>query len=150
METENIAELICELTRYCNLKEEYFAASFNLSPAEMRLLKSFAVSPTISIKELCAIQKLTPGRITQIISSLEKKRLIVRTISPEDKRNVIVSVIHSGETFIANLYKSYADLNSGILSKVDPEQHGEILSSLQALVGVFRESMEKYKLYGIK
>lgn len=49
---EPVAELICELTRNCNIREEYFASSFNLSPTEVRFLKLLAVTPTYSIREL--------------------------------------------------------------------------------------------------
>jgi len=74
-----VAELICELTRNCNIKEEYFASSFNLSPTEVRLLKLFVLSPTYKIKELQSLLNLTPGRITHILTSLEAKKLILRT-----------------------------------------------------------------------
>lgn len=70
---EPVAELICELTRNCNIKEEYFASSFNLSPTEVRFLKLFAIKPVYTIKELRDVLKLTPGRITHILTSLEEK-----------------------------------------------------------------------------
>ena len=73
-EMEPIAEMICELTRYCNIKEEYFVASFNLSPIEVRLLKLFVVKPDYTIKEIRDLLRLTPGRITHILTSLEKKK----------------------------------------------------------------------------
>ncbi len=49
---EEISQLICHLTRRCNLKEDYFAASFNLSPTEVRLLRLFNDSNTYTVKEL--------------------------------------------------------------------------------------------------
>jgi len=39
---ETLAELVCELTRNCGLKEDYFASSFNLSPAQVRILKLYS------------------------------------------------------------------------------------------------------------
>jgi len=90
---ESLAELVCELTRYCALKEEYFAASFNLSPTEVRFLKLFAFQDVYTIKELREKLGLTPGRITHILDSLEAKKLISRLQDEKDKRNIIVKLL---------------------------------------------------------
>lgn len=136
---EPIAELICELTRNCNIKEEYFASSFNLSPTEVRFLKLFAISPTYSIKELRDILKLTPGRITHILSSLEAKKLISRTLDPKDKRVIIVNLMPKAAPLISNLQQNYHELHIRILQNVKEEEMGKILSSLEILVDVFKK-----------
>ena len=115
---EPVAELICELTRNCNIKEEYFASSFNLSPTEVRFLKLFAISPTYSIKELRDILKLTPCRITHILSSLEAKKLISRTLDPKDKRVIIVNLMPKAAPLISNLQQNYRELHNKILQNV--------------------------------
>ncbi|HMU43568.1 MAG TPA: MarR family transcriptional regulator [Ignavibacteriaceae bacterium] len=136
---EPVAELICELTRNCNIKEEYFASSFNLSPTEVRFLKLFAISPTYSIKELRDILKLTPGRITHILSSLEAKKLISRTLDPKDKRVIIVNLMPKAAPLISNLQQNYHELHNKILQNVKEEEMEKILSSLEILVDVFKK-----------
>lgn len=136
---EPVAELICELTRNCNIKEEYFASSFNLSPTEVRFLKLFAVSPTYSIKELRDRLKLTPGRITHILSSLEVKKLISRTLDPKDKRVIIVNLMPKASPLISNLQQNYHELHNRILQNVKEEEMEKILSSLEILVDVFKK-----------
>ncbi len=127
---EPVAELICELTRNCNIKEEFFASSFNLSPTEVRFLKLFAVSPTYSIKELRDILKITPGRITHILTTLESKKLISRTLDPKDKRVIIVNLMPKAAPLISNLQQNYLDLHNKILQNVKEEEMEKILSSL--------------------
>lgn len=134
-----VAELICELTRNCNIKEEYFAASFNLSPTEVRFLKLFAVSPTYSIKELRDLLKLTPGRITHILTSLEAKKLISRTLDPKDKRVIIVNLMPKAAPLISNLQQNYHELHNRILQNVKEDEMEKILSSLEILVDVFKK-----------
>lgn len=136
---EPVAELICELTRNCNIKEEYFASSFNLSPTEVRFLKLFAVSPTYSIKELRDTLKLTPGRITHILSSLEVKKLVQRTMDPKDKRVIVVHLLPKAAPLISNLQQNYHELHNRILQNVKQEEMGKILSSLEILVDVFKK-----------
>lgn len=137
-DTESIAELICELTRSCNIKEGYFSTSFNLSPTEVRVLKLFISSPALPIKELCSKLRLSPGRVTQILKSLESKKLVIRSTDSKDKRNINVSIMPKGLPFINNLHRSYNELNARILGKVSVRKQKEILSSLDILVGVFR------------
>ena len=90
---QRIAELICELTRNCNIKEDFFAASFNLSPTEVRLLKLFAFADSYSIKEIREKLNLTAGRITHILGSLEAKKILQRVPEENDKRNINVQLL---------------------------------------------------------
>ena len=136
---EPVAELICELTRNCNIKEEFFASSFNLSPTEVRFLKLFAVSPTYSIKELRDILKITPGRITHILTALESKKLISRTLDPKDKRVIVVNLMPKAAPLISNLQQNYLDLHNKILQNVKEDEMEKILSSLEILVNVFKK-----------
>jgi DNA-binding MarR family transcriptional regulator len=140
---EPIAELIYELTRNCSIKEEYFASSFNLSPSEVKFLKLFATSPAYNIKELRDLLKLTPGRITHILTSLEKKKLISRSPDPGDKRVILVSVTPKATPLIANLLKNYKELHYEILQNVKNEELDKIISSLEILVKVFKKWVDK-------
>jgi DNA-binding MarR family transcriptional regulator len=134
---EPIAELICDLTRNCSIKEEYFASSFNLSPSEVRFLKLFASSPAYNIKELRDLLRLTPGRITHILTSLEKKKLISRSPDPDDKRVILVRITPKANPLISNLLKNYSELHYKILQSVKKEELDKITSSLEILVKVF-------------
>jgi DNA-binding MarR family transcriptional regulator len=138
-EMEPIADMICELTRNCNIKEEYFAASFNLSPTEIKFLKLFAVKPQYTIKELREILKLTPGRITHILTSLEAKNLIFRTLDAKDKRIILVSLQPKANPLIINLQQNYKELNKKILQNVSQEQLEIISSALKTLNIVFAQ-----------
>jgi DNA-binding MarR family transcriptional regulator len=134
---EELSQLICHLTRRCNLKEDFFAASFNLSPTEVRLLRLFNYSVTYTVKELKDRLQLTSGRITHIISSLEKKKLIIRTQDNEDKRNVSVSLLPKAEPLINNLQKSYQDLHQTILQNIPESEIDKMTEAITLLVGVF-------------
>jgi len=140
---ESLAELVCELTRYCALKEEYFAASFNLSPTEVRFLKLFAFQDVYTIKELREKLGLTPGRITHILDSLEAKKLISRLQDEKDKRNIIVKLLPKSLPLISNLSENYNKLHEEILEDVNDEELKQIYSSVEILVDVFRKWNEK-------
>lgn len=142
-ELESIAELVCELTRNCSMKEEYFAASFNLSPTEVRLLKLFTNASQYSIKELCETLNLTPGRITHILSSLEEKKLVIRKQNQTDKRNYYVELLPKANPLINNLHKNYISLHESILQNVGEKELKQIQSSLKLLTEQFKQWVEK-------
>lgn len=134
---ENIAELICDLTRKCGIKEDYFASSFQLTPSEVRLLKLFIYTPTRSVKEIKEYLRLTPGRVTHILCSLEDKGILKRENDKKDKRNVNVKLMPNSAPFINEMSKNYKMLNEEILKKVNKNELENIFKSLRILLDAF-------------
>ena len=142
-ENLSIAELVCELTRNCNLKEENFAAGFNLSPTEVRLLNLFSSNTSYTSKELREKLKLTAGRITHILISLEEKNLVSRIQDVNDKRIILVKLRPKAHLLINNLKESYDDLHKRILQNLTKEEMKNIISSLQKLNDVLGKWINK-------
>jgi DNA-binding MarR family transcriptional regulator len=141
--SEDVAELICELTRNCNIKEEFFAASFNLSPTEVRLLKLFAFENTFSIKEIRNKLNLSAGRISHILRSLEAKKLLTRITDDMDKRNTIVKLLPNASPFIQNLHQNYNRLHKDLLKNVNRVEMNNIYLSLEVLVDIFKKWVQE-------
>ena len=139
MEKENktLAELLIDLSRNCSIKEEYFANSFNLSPTEVKILKLFAFENSYTIKEIKDKLKLTSGRIAQIVSSLERKKILIRVKDESDKRNTIVNLTPKSLLLVKNLKSSYDELNKKILANINPDEKNQIEQSLNTLIRVF-------------
>jgi DNA-binding MarR family transcriptional regulator len=142
-ESEAVAELICELTRNCNIKEEIFASSFNLSPTEVRLLKLFAFENTFTIKEIRMKLNLSAGRISHILQSLEAKKLLTRIPDNTDKRSTIVKLLPNASPFIQNLHLNYQRLHGDILKNVKDVEMNDIYLSLKVLVDVFKKWVDE-------
>ena len=143
IESDAVAELICELMRNCNIKEEFFAASFNLSPTEVRLLKLFAFENTFSIKEIRKKLNLSAGRISHILLSLETKKLLTRISANGDRRNTLVKLLPNAYPLIQNLLQNYHRLHEDILKNVNGVQMGDIYLSLKVLVDVLKKWVEE-------
>jgi len=136
---EATAELLCDLTRMCNIKEEHFASSFNLSPGEFRLLKLFAFKNSYTIKELCELLSLTPGRITHLTDSLGRKKLVIKKINPVDKRNVTIILSKKSSEFIKNVYENHINFHNGILINVSTKEKEVLNKSLTIIVESFKK-----------
>lgn len=133
-----MAELTCELARTCNEKENYFASMFNLTPAEFKCLRLFDKKNSLCIKEISGKMKITPGRITHILTALEEKKFIRRKVDPADKRNVIVSLTAKSAPFIKNLTENHIKLHEDILEKIEPGKRELVLSAMQDVVFALR------------
>lgn len=136
---ENTAELLCDLTRMCNIKEEHFATSFNLSPGEFRLLKLFVFKDSYTIKELCGLLSLTPGRITHLTGSLEIKKLIIKKVNADDKRNVTLTLSKKSRKYIENVYNSHINFHKGILRHISDKDKEILNKSLAIIVDSFKK-----------
>ena len=136
-EYEVLAELICDLTRNCNIKEEYFAASFHLSPSQVKVLKLFIFHEDLNSKDISELLNLSSGRVAQILNELNKKGLILKEPGIKDKRNIKLFLAPNAKPFIKNIHKSYSGLNERIIGNVSKDQYSELLNSLELLVDNF-------------
>lgn len=131
---ELMANLTCELSRTCTNKEHFFAAKYDLTPAEFRCLRLFRDSPSIAIKSIAIQMKLTPGRITHILTSLEDKKYIERKIDQKDKRNVIVHLTESSKPFLKVVNDNHVKLHEDILQKLPDDKREFILESMEEVI----------------
>ncbi len=143
--SEEMAELTSELARTCNEKENSFAAMFNLTPAEFKCLRLFTNKSFISIKELSQLMKLTPGRITHILTSLEGKSFVIRKVDQRDKRNIIVHLTNNSTPFIKNLNENHIKIHKEILAKIDPDKRELVLSAIADVINALKSWSDEHK-----
>ncbi len=136
---ESTAELLCEITRMCTIKEEHFASRFNLSPGEFRLLKLFVFKDPYTVKELCEMMNLTPGRITHLVDSLRKKNLIIKKTDFQDKRNIKLCLSQKSKVYVKNVYDSHIKFHKNLLNKIDDKDKKDLIKSLILLVDSFKQ-----------
>jgi DNA-binding MarR family transcriptional regulator len=143
---EKLSELICTLARYCSAKENKFAESFNLTPSELRLLKYVSLDNNkkfYTIKELKENLSLSAGRITQIISSLEKKNLIKRVSNENDRRNIELKLLPKSASFLKNLKHSYLSFHLELLEHFKEAEVQRIEKLLEELIMIFSNWLHK-------
>ncbi|MBN1634401.1 MAG: MarR family transcriptional regulator [Ignavibacteria bacterium] len=136
---ESTAELLCDLTRMCTIKEEHFASGYNLTPGEFRLLKLFVFKDQYSVKELCELMNLTPGRITHLVNSLEKKNLIIKKTDLTDKRNIKLYLSKKSSEYLKNVYDNHISFHENLLSNINESEKKDLIKSLTILVDSFKQ-----------
>lgn len=133
-QAELMAALTFDLNKTCHEKEHHFAAAYNLTTAEFRCLRFFRNKERLPIKDLCNYMKLSPGRITHILTSLEDKKLITREMNREDRRGINVALTEKSLPFIKSLNDSYVKFHADILSGIERDKREAILTAMDELV----------------
>ncbi|PIQ08973.1 MAG: hypothetical protein COW71_08830 [Ignavibacteriales bacterium CG18_big_fil_WC_8_21_14_2_50_31_20] len=131
---ELMSRLTCDLGKTCLNKEHFFAAKYNLTPAEFRCLRLFKNKSSMSIKRIAVQMNLTPGRITHILTSLEAKKYIERKIDQKDKRNIIVHLTNSSIPFLKQVNENHIKLHENILNNLPEDKREFIIESMEELI----------------
>jgi len=135
-DAEVLAELTCKLAKFCKRQEDALAAKFRLAPSEFRFLKLYAsIGEVLTIKDFRKVLDLTPGRMTHIISSLERKKFLKRKIQKEDKRFVAMLLLPKVAPLMDTLKKQNGILYKALLEKLDANTRDIMIKALTQVVG---------------
>ncbi len=141
---EKLADITFKLKKICNEKESYFAAQFKLTAMEFRCLKYLKDSEYLIVKDLAHNMNLTPSRVTRLITSLEQKKLIIRKLDMEDRRNVRVMINPKSKAFVEEMDKKHIELHAEILANVPAKKIDQTIDAVQGLYDEFEKWSEKY------
>jgi DNA-binding MarR family transcriptional regulator len=75
--------------------------------------------------------KLSPGRITHLLNSLEIKNLVFRDIDRSDRRSIQVTLTDDAVIFIDRVISEYSELHVQILRYLPKSKRIEILNNMK-------------------
>ena len=136
---KKLANLMFMFKKICNEKEAYFATLFELTPVEFRCVKYLYGREYVIVKELAKLMNLKPSRITRIITSLESKNFIKRTLDEEDRRNVRVMLNSGKKEKIEEMEKAYTELHQEILSPLNKNVAKKSIADLEVMYDLFEK-----------
>jgi DNA-binding MarR family transcriptional regulator len=136
---EEIKEQIIQVinkTIFAEKKRIFKFKEVSLYPSEVHLMLVIKNEIDTNATEIAKQLGLTKGAISQTISRLEKKGIILKTKDPYNKNELTLSLT----TFGKKAYKlcestkaSFIAAHDGYLAKLDPKEKKVILSFLQHL-----------------
>jgi DNA-binding MarR family transcriptional regulator len=83
-----------------------------VTPALKQVLMVIGSEPTSNIKQLAKMLQITSGAVTQQVAALEKLGALERTMSDQDRREVLITVTPKG-------FKIYRQLREHMLKMLD-------------------------------
>ena len=144
-------EIKYELNSNSNNEEQFGEELFNLlvrvlnSPANREVLDSIRgeygllwyllkADGPVTVGELAEHLQVVPGRMTDILKNLEKKGMILRSRSEQDRRVVVVSLLEAGREEVLRRRAHIREKFQGINQCFTSEEAEELLRLLNVLL----------------
>jgi len=133
-----LADLTFNLEKICQEKEQFFAASFDLTAIEFRCLKYIRDNNNLTVKQLADGVGLTASRVTYLITSLEKKNLLTREIDVKDRRNIRITLTANANPIIKKAERQHVCVHESILRLIPELNQNDVVQSLDVLLSAIR------------
>lgn len=102
--------------------EDKFLSQYNLTSGQFGCLETLYHIGPMCQKEIGQKIFSCEGNITQIIDNLEKRNLVVRVRSEEDRRYFIINLTPSGKELIGKAFPTYVEQLKEKMSTVSDEE----------------------------
>lgn len=128
-----VADLTFRLLASCQKKEERIAQQFGLTVTEFRILRAFRTSRSRHVKDVIEDIGLGGSSFSKVAATLESKGFLVRSIEPQDRRSVRVSLTAKGSVLAQRLESRYVEMHEEILKGIPAELHPSLIQALEHL-----------------
>lgn len=123
-------------------------AALGLSPRDAGALRVLGRSPGISQRELATLLGTVPSRLVALVDDLERRGLVERSRSSNDRRNYELQLTPAGADLLVQL-RSVAEEHQGdVLSALDDEESAalsRLLAKLAAGAGLGPDGHPGYR-----
>ena len=119
------------------MKERQSLFNEDLSSKQMIIMDLVEKESQLSISQLAEAMNVTSSAVSQIVSKLEKEKYLLRTINPDNRREIIVQLDERGHQY----YSKEEEINREIVNRFysrmkmeDMIQLRDILAKLNLIV----------------
>ncbi len=122
--------------------EARFQAIHGLSPLETETLDRVAEHPDLILRELAAALQIPQSTLTSLINRLERQELLMRIISPRDRRSYGLALTTQGRR-AQEAHREFERVAwTRLLRPLDPPKKKAFRGMLEALVQGFHEKQK--------
>lgn len=109
---------------------------YDITPIQYAVLYCLWENDKRSPKEIAERLKLENSTISGILERMEKKELIERNISKEDRRFIQVQLTEKGASLETDVLRSVEEVNDEVMSVFNEDESAVLKSYLRQLAGV--------------
>lgn len=126
--------LIHKLLEVFEYKSEYQRQTSDIQPQDMYVLERIYFNEKIGIKEISRRYNIPPSTLTGIIDRLEKKALVERLRTSEDRRAVEVAATENGKVVVERHIEEDIIFSSNFFNTLDQEKQEKFKELLGELL----------------
>ena len=132
--TEMVVVALRRIIRAIDLRSRFLVTSYGLTGPQLMVLKELSVHGGVYVAELTRAIHLSQPTVTGILDRLEKRALVRRQRSDQDRRRVQVWLTGDGERLLADAPPLLQEEFTGEFSRLEDWEQTQILSALQRVV----------------
>lgn len=134
MSLEELNHLLVEFYEKWSSWEHSVVRGESLTLPQMHALEIIGAHGPLRMKELAHKQGVTTGTMTVVVDKLEKKGLISRAQSKDDRRSITVCLTDSGREAYKGHHKMHQTVTAEITSDFTPEEISQLREFLQKMI----------------
>ncbi|MEU7812295.1 MarR family transcriptional regulator [Pseudonocardia sp. NPDC049154] len=104
-----------------------------MPPAQARVLSQLSVGDSLAVSALAQSQQLANSSMTEVVARLVAAGLVTKTASPEDRREVRVSITAEGRRRLAEVLEERTALLEERLAHLSDTEREAVAAALPAL-----------------
>ncbi|MDP1421293.1 MarR family transcriptional regulator [Peribacillus simplex] len=138
MNSSELYNLHLEIKELSSLSQELvepLLVNYDLTSVQYRALQLIVLNESIAVKDVSNHLKIKPAAGTALIDRLERKKMIERVHSEDDRRVVFIQSTESGREAYHSINKSFAKIFSDYYSVLNEEE----TERLKQIVGKLTE-----------
>ncbi|MDA3895374.1 MAG: MarR family transcriptional regulator [Desulfobacteraceae bacterium] len=132
--SDNVLIAIRKIIQAIDLNSKKLVKQVGLTGPQLVILQEISRLGTVSVGEVAKNVSLSQGTVTGILERMEKRGVVVRQRSNQDKRRVMVRITESGNKILNNSPPIIQERFLGKFSQLEGWEKSMILSALQRLV----------------
>jgi len=136
---KKLVDLIIELKKDCMIDEEQIRTLCNISLAEYKAVMEISAIEKITCNVLSKKMGLSPSRGSRIIDGLVRKKLLLRTTNPEDRRSFVLSLSSKGAKIKDDIERERNNCEKRIREKLSTKEFDVIKESLELVTKIFHQ-----------
>jgi len=136
---KKLVDLIIELKKDCMIDEEQIRTLCNISLAEYKAVMEISAIEKITCNVLSKKMGLSPSRGSRIIDGLVRKKLLIRTTNPEDRRSFILSLSSKGAKIKDDIERERNNCEKRIREKLSAREVDLIKEGLELITKIFHQ-----------
>ena len=139
---DEFADLSKELYRLCSKKEMIRRKCLNLGRMECDLLNFLnTVDHSVCMNDLSVEMKVSHSRITRIIDTLVRKKLVKRYPSKRDRRSWLAAVTEKGKKVNKQTILDFMNIQKDLISRLPEDKVKEILANIKLYLEAYHAAL---------
>jgi len=108
--------------------------SLNLGIGQLKTLFFISNRGATTTGKLATALKVTPTNVTGIVDRLLEKKLITRTVDPDDRRVLLLRTTPQGDELVAELRQNRRERMSELFNRLSEEEASIVAQGLKIMV----------------